>query len=142
MVKRMVELSMFYGASPKTFEFAKELRNNLTEAEAFLWARLRNKQLGVRFRSQHPIDRFIADFYCHPSKLVVEVDGDIHKKQKEYDINREAELDRFGIRVVRFSNEQVLDDIEMVINLINNCDFLSIAHPSIPLRGSPPLVVM
>ena len=118
MVKRMVELSMFYGASPKTFEFAKELRNNLTEAEAFLWARLRNKQLGVRFRSQHPIDRFIADFYCHPSKLVVEVDGDIHKKQKEYDINREAELDRFGIRVVRFSNEQVLDDILMVINLI------------------------
>ena len=71
---------------------------------------------GLRFKAQHPIDIFIADFYCHALKLVIEIDGEIHHSndQKEYDINREAELERFGIKVIRFTNMEVEQDIEKV----------------------------
>jgi very-short-patch-repair endonuclease len=67
--------SMFYRAKNNTFEKANELRNNMTEAEKTIWERLNKSQLGVRFKAQHPIDIFIADFYCHRCKLVIEVDG-------------------------------------------------------------------
>mgnify|MGYP006298791947 CR=1 FL=1 len=86
MKKRSVERSMFYNARPEIFQRAKMLRKNMTVTEKLLWEKLRNKQLGVRFKPQHPIGRFIVDFYCHQSKLVVEVDGEIHDQQKEYDI--------------------------------------------------------
>jgi very-short-patch-repair endonuclease len=95
MNNRSVEISMFYGASPIIFERAKLLRESMTEAEKRLWLFLnKNKIMGLRFRAQHPIERFIADFYCHAIKLVIEVDGDIHKNQEnqEYDIGRTAEL--------------------------------------------------
>ncbi|MFK5854987.1 MAG: DUF559 domain-containing protein, partial [Bacteroidota bacterium] len=84
-------ISMYYGAKPHIFEKARFLRNNMTDSKLKLWEVLKGKRiLGLRFRSQHPIDIFIADFYCHPVKLVVEVDGGIHKSsdQKEYDIGR------------------------------------------------------
>ncbi len=82
---------MFYNAKPHIFEKAKMLRKYMTNSELILWERLKGKQLlGFRFRPQHPIDIFIADFYCHPLKLVIEVDGGIHKTadQREYDIGR------------------------------------------------------
>ena len=72
---------MFYGAKRNIFQRAKELRKNMTVTEQLLWRRLNKKQLGVRFKRQHPIDIFIADFYCHQYKLVVEVDGEYHKEQ-------------------------------------------------------------
>ncbi len=73
------ERQMFYGATPLIFERANQLRKNQTESEKFLWEILKNKQmLGLRFKRQHPIDKFIADFYCHSLKLVIEVDGKIH----------------------------------------------------------------
>jgi very-short-patch-repair endonuclease len=88
--KRTIDRAMFYGAQPETFKFAEKLRNNMTEAELILWDRLKqNKLNGYRFKAQHPIKSFIADFYCHKARLVIEVDGKIHntKETKEYDIN-------------------------------------------------------
>ncbi|WP_319591813.1 endonuclease domain-containing protein [uncultured Draconibacterium sp.] len=114
-------VSMFYGAKAHIFDNAKLLRKNMTEAELLLWEHLKGKKiLGLRFRPQHPIDIFIADFYCHPIKLVIEVDGGIHKSrdQKEYDIGRTAELNYWGIDVVRFTNEEIERDITQVIETI------------------------
>jgi len=110
--------SMFYGAKYYMFERAKFLRENMTEAEKLLWSRLRNKQLGVRFRNQHPIDIFIADFYCHSHKLIIEVDGEYHEERSEYDIGRTAELEKWDITVIRFSNDEIKKDIERVIGTI------------------------
>ncbi len=112
---------MFYGASPEIFKRAGELRKNMTEAESKLWSLLRKKQVGgKRFRRQHPVKTFIVDFYCHECKLVVEVDGSIHKLegQKEYDNGRTYELEQLGLKVVRFTNNQVLQQPEKVIELI------------------------
>lgn len=112
---------MFYNAKPHIFEKAKALRNNMTDSELTLWEKLKGKQiLGLRFRPQHPIDIFIADFYCHPIKLVVEVDGGIHKSkdQKEYDIGRTAELNYWEIKVIRFTNEEIENKINEVIREI------------------------
>ena len=115
------QVSMFYNAKPHIFEKAKSLRDNMTLAELELWEVLKGKQvLGLRFRAQHPIDIFIADFYCHSLRLVIEVDGSIHKlnEQKEYDIGREAELEHWGIRVIRFSNEEIENELDQVIEEI------------------------
>ena len=115
------KISMFYNAKPIIFERAKAMRENMTRAEKAVWDLLKEKKvLGLRFKPQHPIDIFIADFYCHPLKLVVEIDGGVHisEDQIEYDIGREAELDRFGIKVIRFTNEEVETDITHVQNEI------------------------
>ncbi|HEX6982251.1 MAG TPA: endonuclease domain-containing protein [Balneolaceae bacterium] len=122
----MERLPMFYGAPPHIFEKARELRKTMTEAENVLWERLKKKQLGYRFRRQHPLSEFIADFYCHAAKLVIEVEGCIHEleKQKDYDLERTKELESFGITVLRFTNEQVENEIEDVLNNIKlylNC---------------------
>src|SRR5436190_19664376 len=101
---------MFFGADASVFEYAKELRRNMTEAERKLWFHINNKQLGQRFKPQHPISGFIADFYCHKARLIIELDGEIHfgRKEKEYDINREAVLGRFGIKIIRIRNEELI----------------------------------
>ncbi len=114
-------VTMFYGAKPHIFEKAKALRKNMTGSELKLWECLKGKKmLGLRFRPQHPIDIFIADFYCHPLKIVIEVDGGIHKTidQKEYDIGRTAELNDWGIEVFRFTNEEIENNINHVIEKI------------------------
>jgi very-short-patch-repair endonuclease len=116
-----MERKMFFGAKAHIFQFAKKLRDNMTDAETKLWGELKKNQiLGFRFRSQHPIDIFIVDFYCHPLKLVIEVDGGIHlsKEHSEYDCSRTEELEKFGIKVIRFTNEQVFNHIEEVRNEI------------------------
>ena len=112
---------IFQGASPEIFARAKELRKNMTPAEKMLWQRLRNYQLdGFYFRRQHPIKYFIADFYCAKADLIVEVDGGVHNDPdaQEWDINRTAELEKLGITVIRFTNEEVFNDIERVIQKI------------------------
>ena len=119
----MNEKNMFYGASPILFELAKEMRNKPTEAESFLWIHLSQiKNKGIRFKRQHPILYFIADFYCHAAKLVVEVDGAYHDVPEQYcyDKNRDSELMNLGLKVVRFTNEQVLNDIENTLTQIKN----------------------
>ncbi len=115
--------SMFYGALPIHFELAKKLRDNQTDAEIFLWNHLpKIKIKGLRFKRQHPILYFIADFYCHKAKLIIEVDGGYHNipVQYCYDINRENELAELGLKVVRFTNEQVFNDIETTLQIIKN----------------------
>ncbi len=115
------QVSMFFNAKPHLFEKAKALRDNMTPSELLLWERLKGKQIfGLRFRPQHPIDIFIADFYCHPIKLVIEVDGGIHQSRDsiEYDIGRTAELNQWGIHVIRFSNEEVEQNLEETIKQI------------------------
>ncbi|WP_245868077.1 endonuclease domain-containing protein [Labilibaculum filiforme] len=116
------QVSMFYNAKPHIFEKAKYLRENMTLAELKLWDLLKEKQVqNLRFRAQHPIDIFIADFYCYPLKLVIEVDGGIHQssEQKEYDIGREAEINHWGIKIIRFTNNEIEEDLNKVIDEIN-----------------------
>lgn len=115
------KVSLFYYAKPHIFEKAKTLRRNMTPAERLLWNELKNnKILGLHFRRQHPIDIFIADFYCHKIKLVIEIDGGIHNKpeRKEYDSNRTSEMERLGIKVIRFKNEDILVSLSEVIETI------------------------
>ena len=117
----MVELNktMYFRASPETMNNARMLRENMTTTEKLLWERLKGKQiLGLRFRRQHPIFIFIVDFYCHEARLVVEVDGEIHNQQLEYDDGRTAEMEKFYIEVIRFSNDEIEQDIDEVINRI------------------------
>ncbi|WP_339811865.1 leucine--tRNA ligase, partial [Zunongwangia profunda] len=102
-------------------EKAKENRNNPTEAEAALWSQLSNKQLeGYKFRQQHLIGDFIVDFVCLSKKLVIEVDGGIHKETKEYDEERTKILADRGFEVLRFKNEEVLGDIDAVLEQVSN----------------------
>lgn len=115
------KISMFYNARPIIFERAKAMRENMTQAEKAVWELLKLKNmLGLRFKAQHPINIFIADFYCHPLKLVIEIDGGIHKSldRREYDIGREAELEHWGIKVIRFTNEEIEDNINHIQNEI------------------------
>lgn len=115
--------NMFYGAGPILFEFAKNLRNNQTEAEQYLWNYLKGNQiLNVRFKRQHPVLYFVADFYCHKAKLVIEIDGGYHRlpKQYEYDMCRDSELNRLGLEVLRFTNKEVFQETDKVIKIIIN----------------------
>ena len=111
---------MFEGANPIVFEFAKELRRNMTEAEQKLWSHLKQGIGGFKFRRQHPLKNYIADFYCHKLKFIIEADGGIHNKPevKEYDAIREQNLNGWGYEVVRFTNEQILKHEEKVIRRI------------------------
>ena len=98
---------------------AREMRKEPTPAEDALWQRLRRKQLhSLRFRRQHPIDRFIVDFFCAEAQLVIEVDGSVHEQQQEYDELRQMFIESRGLRVLRFTNDEVLGQIEGVLERI------------------------
>ena len=108
-------------SSPVLYEYAKQMRRNSTEAEETLWNRMKNKRAaGLKFRRQHPIDKFIADFYCHEKRLVIELDGNIHAhdEQRDLDKGRTETLNEFGIKVLRFKNEEILENIEEVVKKI------------------------
>lgn len=115
---------MHHDAQALLFQFARKHREKPTQAEAILWEVLSNKKLeGHKFRRQHPIGKFILDFYCHASKLAVEVDGGYHftKEQAENDQNRTKVLESLGIHVIRFTNEQVLNQLSAVVEDIRIC---------------------
>ena len=115
------EILMFYGASPEIFRRAGLLRNHMTEAEKLLWNELKSNKLnGFKFRRQHPINQFIVDFYCHKTKLVIELDGEIHKNkdQKDRDEGRQFILEEFGLKVIRFKNEEVMNQRNLVLDKI------------------------
>lgn len=98
---------------------ARQMRREPTPAEAMLWQRLRKRQvLGFKFRRQHTIERFIVDFYSRDARLVVEVDGPIHEYTPEEDAIRQAFLESQQLRAIRFSNEEVLQDIDDVVERI------------------------
>ncbi len=102
-------------SNPKTRTRAIELRKEPTPAERKLWAAIRNDQLGVNFRRQHAIGRYIPDFACVEKKLIIELDGSQHLEQEEYDKGRTRYLESQGYTVIRFWNNEVLNNIEGVI---------------------------
>ena len=113
---------MFYGATNLIFDKARNLRKNSTHAELVLWEYLKQKPLGFKFRRQHPLGIYIADFYCHALGLVIEIDGSIHNKVeiKEQDIVRQKNIENDGLYVLRFTNDEVILKLEEVMNKIEN----------------------
>jgi ATP-dependent DNA helicase RecG len=113
-------------ARPSTYKLLKELqierKKNTTESELTLWESLKTKKLGTKFRRQHIIDKFIVDFVSIEKKLIIEVDGGYHNlpEQQEADALRTTILEEVGFTIIRFTNEQVIGDIESVINRIND----------------------
>ena len=98
----------------------KQMRGNPTNAEKILWDKLNNKQLGVKFRQQHIVNKFIVDFCSIEKALIIEVDGEIHEKQKEADKQRTKILENEGYTVIRFTNEEVLNSLDSVLSKIKN----------------------
>jgi very-short-patch-repair endonuclease len=96
-------------------ERSRELRRDMTPAEKTLWQELRANKLGVHFRRQQIIAGFVVDFYCHKATLVIEVDGGIHNLQQETDALREKVLREMGLTIVRFGNEEVIQDLPTVV---------------------------
>lgn len=111
---------MFEGAAHLIFENAKTHRGNMTAAEINLWMYLRKGVNGFKFSRQHPFGIYIADFYCHKAKLIIEVDGSIHNSEevKKIDEERQKELESWGYFVIRFTNKQVMQKPEEVIKII------------------------
>lgn len=112
--------NMFLNAWGILFERARELRGRTTDAERILWSRLCKNQLGVKFRRQHPLHSYVVDFYCHSKRLAIELDGPIHDKSqhKFEDSIRTQELTLFGVRILRFKNEEVFRDLDRVVGAI------------------------
>ena len=99
---------------PRT-ERSRELRARQTKAESLIWTVVRAKRLsGLKFRRQHPIGPFFADFACIEKRLIVELDGGYHDYQYENDVERQAFIEERGWKVIRFTNEDVLIDVEAV----------------------------
>ena len=120
--------------------FARALRRNMTKAEACLWKYgLRASNLGVPFRRQRPIDRYIVDFICLPLKLVIEVDGITHEfpEVQKKDVIRQRQLETLGFTVLRFSDDEVLSDINAVLGRIAEVIDELNNQPSSVLRTPP-----
>lgn len=97
-------------------ELSRKMRKNPTLAENILWNELKEKKLdGFKFRNQHPVYRYILDFYCYEKHLAIEVDGDIHKKRRDYDEYRDDYLTCIGIVTLRVVNEDVINNIDEVV---------------------------
>lgn len=120
------ELSKIAGCrrqiSRQLLQYARELRQRQTSAEEVLWECLRDRRLfNAKFRRQHNIGRYIADFYCHSTRLVVEVDGEIHNLRQLQDAARDAWMREHGLTVLRFTNDRVLNQLEGVLIAIAEC---------------------
>ncbi|HMA37322.1 MAG TPA: endonuclease domain-containing protein [Chloroflexia bacterium] len=116
-------------------ERARELRRPQTPAENRLWAHLRDRQLaGYKFRRQHPLGRFIADFYCAACRLILELDGESHQHQGEYDAERTVWLQAAGYYVLRFPNDAVYHHLGTVLESIQQaCQTASVT----PVAAAP-----
>ena len=109
-------------------QISRKLRKNQTKSEKILWQTLRGNQLGIKFRRQHPIKfnlgsqnrLFVADFYCASLKLIVELDGQIHLNQVEYDEYRTYLIEIMGYSVIRFSNDKIILQIDKVLEKIKD----------------------
>ncbi len=113
---------MFEGANHLVFGFAKQLRKEMTDTEKILWVHLKSGIQNIKFRRQHPIGLYVADFFCHKLKLIIEVDGSIHdlKEIKIYDEEREKYFIGLGYKIIRFSNTQVYNQLEFILAEINS----------------------
>jgi very-short-patch-repair endonuclease len=111
------------GSTTRIQEYARGLRRRSTEAEQKLWDLLRNKQLkGKKFRRQHAIANYVVDFYCHECKIAIELDGNFHMEAeaKEYNNSRTTLLNEIGVTVLRFWNEEVINDASSVPQKISD----------------------
>ena len=101
-------------ANPKTYKLIKEIRDELkrnpTKPETIIWEQLRNKKTGFKIRRQHIIGDYIVDFVCLKKKVVIEIDGKVHLSRKLYDEARSFKLNTHGFKVIRFENEEVLNN--------------------------------
>ncbi len=106
--------------NPRVVQRARELRQDQTQAEEVLWQALRNRRVRHKIRRQHPLGRFIIDFYCHQAALCIEIDGDAHSEasQRAYDIARTQYLEDHGYRIVRFTNRDIQQNLQAVIDEI------------------------
>ncbi len=121
------------GAGNLIFKNTEALRNNITPAEMLLWGYLKGGQLGAKFRRQHPLGIYIADFYCHQYKIVIEVDGSIHNLPEiiKNDLERQLNIENSGIKVLRFKNEDIFNRLETVLKTIKET-------MNSPFRGQGP----
>lgn len=106
----------------------REFRAHPTPVEDMLWECLRDRRLnGFKFRRQHPIGRYVVDFYCHASELIIELDGDIHNApdQQEYDQVRETELKARHLTILRFRNERIINELDRVLEEIASQQFIT-----------------
>ena len=118
--------------------YRQRLRNNATKAEKLLWRYLRARRLsGSKFRRQQGIGTFIVDFYCPEYRLAIEIDGPTHltKEEREYDLMRENFIKQFGIRVIRFTNEEVYRNLDAVLaRIAEELEDISSRPPPAPLH--------
>lgn len=119
--------------NPKLVPLAKKLRQNMTLSEVLIWQEIKNKQLGVRFSRQIPVDEYIVDFYCKELMLAIEIDGvtHTHENQPEKDLIRQKRLESFGISFIRFDDLDVKTNLRWVVNEI----LFRIENPPPPLQG-------
>jgi very-short-patch-repair endonuclease len=112
--------SMYYGASKELILYSRQLRLHMTRAEKILWEKIRNKALGHKFRNQHALYKYVVDFFCFEIRLIIEADGEIHTLAENAlnDIDRENNLRSLGLHILRFTNDQIFNDIENVLSII------------------------
>ena len=125
-------------STPNAQLHARALRRGMTDAERKLWSGLRSEQLGVKFRRQHPLGNYIADFACLDPKLIIELDGSQHLAQKDYDARRDTFLRARGFEVLRFGSNDPFVNFEGVLQaIVNRPGELTAAcpHPNLPPEG-------
>jgi very-short-patch-repair endonuclease len=119
-------------------KFQRDMRKNMTEPERKLWSVVRNRQIGdAKFRKQTWLGSYLVDFYCADVRLVVEVDGDSHAHQQDYDARRTAWLEREGFKVIRFSNDDVMRNLDGVVEMIRDALAPSPSHSAAPSGPLP-----
>jgi len=121
---------MFIHNDPKLKFRRKELRHNETKQERFLWSNLRRKSLGCKFSRQYSVGPYILDFYCAEKRLGVELDGFHHLKDKEYDKQRDDYLLLNDIKILRFWNSEISDNIDKVLEKIK-LELETFPHPNV-----------
>jgi very-short-patch-repair endonuclease len=129
---------MQHQSSPKVRPYARVLRTAMTDSERRLWSRLRGEQVGVKFRRQHPLGRYIADFACLEPKLIVELDGTQHQTQQAYDAQRDSFFRSQGFAMLRFASNEPFLNLDGVMQVIASrlFDLTAVAPiPAFPQRG-------
>lgn len=108
--------------NPDLKELARDLRKNMTHAEVLLWQKVRRKSLGYQFHRQVPMLEYIIDFYCHELKLAIEVDGGLHDHPEVSvnDLERQKQIESYGVHFLRFDNKEIKRDIDSVFQVIEN----------------------
>jgi adenine-specific DNA-methyltransferase len=115
------EYQYLHRKPPRLTQHARDMRKVPSKAENSLWLVLRNRQVdGLKFRRQHVLGSYIADFFCAEQHLVVELDGDTHASQEPYDLQRTQWMESQGFRVMRFTNFDVLENLDAVVEAIRN----------------------